>query len=520
MLPEIKCLSLKPCTMKTKINVNIVLLCLQDETPLFLAAREGSIDASRVLLDNYCNRDITDHMDRLPRDIAHERMHHDIVKLLDEYRVSSPVTMTNGYTSPQMMTSYVPQVKHKKRSRKQSNNHSSPPKDLGPVSPHDQPNVVNLPPMDHKPKGKKKRSTSQKGRQRQVSHTVSSPPQGSDVTSPESHGGNELPPSYETATSCSVPYAISQHDLHGLGAYSHSSGMLDDMRGLAQNMHLNRSSPSNLDGVNVGEVPEWMDPQLVHMPVAASCASTSSMQGSPGSTVASPVESTSTIASPLSHPNTSPLTQIQSPGHTSLSPGTMVMSPPSQASHSPLNQPSPPSTTSPMSVTSPIKKNFPTSPTHMLAMNQRHIHNQGTSPPTYQNQVTSPPMYQNQVTSPPTYQTSLGGVGGIDSHGMIMTQQQQQMPYLMDQYPTPPSQHGHYSPDERHMNGLLHASENNAYLTPSPDSPSQWDSSSPNSAHSDWSAGSDRISSPPQPISNNVSKSTNQQRTENGGFYC
>ncbi|KAJ8389078.1 hypothetical protein AAFF_G00122840 [Aldrovandia affinis] len=64
---------------------------LKEETPLFLAAREGSCEAVKVLLGHFSNREITDHMDRLPRDIAQERMHHDIVQLLDEYNtVRSP----------------------------------------------------------------------------------------------------------------------------------------------------------------------------------------------------------------------------------------------------------------------------------------------------------------------------------------------------------------------------------------------------------------------------------------------
>lgn len=66
-------------------------MSIQEETPLFLAAREGSFEAAQVLLDHYSNRDITDHMDRLPRDTAQERMHHDIVRLLDQYNlVHSP----------------------------------------------------------------------------------------------------------------------------------------------------------------------------------------------------------------------------------------------------------------------------------------------------------------------------------------------------------------------------------------------------------------------------------------------
>ena len=39
----------------------------------------------RSLLDQHANRDIPDHMDRLPRDVAQERLHHDIVRLLDEH---------------------------------------------------------------------------------------------------------------------------------------------------------------------------------------------------------------------------------------------------------------------------------------------------------------------------------------------------------------------------------------------------------------------------------------------------
>uniref|UniRef100_A0A182NDN9 Notch n=1 Tax=Anopheles dirus TaxID=7168 RepID=A0A182NDN9_9DIPT len=62
----------------------------KDETPLFLAAREGSFEACKALLDNFANRDITDHMDRLPRDVASERLHHDIVRLLDEHVPRSP----------------------------------------------------------------------------------------------------------------------------------------------------------------------------------------------------------------------------------------------------------------------------------------------------------------------------------------------------------------------------------------------------------------------------------------------
>uniref|UniRef100_A0A1B0DGM5 LNR domain-containing protein n=1 Tax=Phlebotomus papatasi TaxID=29031 RepID=A0A1B0DGM5_PHLPP len=66
----------------------------KDETPLFLAAREGSFEACKALLDNFANREITDHMDRLPRDVASERLHNDIVRLLDEHVPRSPQMVT------------------------------------------------------------------------------------------------------------------------------------------------------------------------------------------------------------------------------------------------------------------------------------------------------------------------------------------------------------------------------------------------------------------------------------------
>lgn len=66
----------------------------KDETPLFLAAREGSFEACKALLDTFANREITDHMDRLPRDVASERLHHDIVRLLDEHMPRSPQMVT------------------------------------------------------------------------------------------------------------------------------------------------------------------------------------------------------------------------------------------------------------------------------------------------------------------------------------------------------------------------------------------------------------------------------------------
>ena len=62
----------------------------KDQTPLFMAAREGSYQAARALLDHCANRDIQDHMDRLPIHVAQERLHQDIVQLLEEHIPPAP----------------------------------------------------------------------------------------------------------------------------------------------------------------------------------------------------------------------------------------------------------------------------------------------------------------------------------------------------------------------------------------------------------------------------------------------
>lgn len=76
---------------------------VHEETPLFLAAREGSLAAVGTLLEHGANRDITNHMDRRPRDVARDRMHMDIVELLDKYTpsaasLSSPPSLVSNPT--------------------------------------------------------------------------------------------------------------------------------------------------------------------------------------------------------------------------------------------------------------------------------------------------------------------------------------------------------------------------------------------------------------------------------------
>lgn len=68
---------------------------LAEETPLFLAAREGARGAVEILLSHNANKDISDQMDRSPIEIARSRQHHDIVRLLEEHEPSTPRSITS-----------------------------------------------------------------------------------------------------------------------------------------------------------------------------------------------------------------------------------------------------------------------------------------------------------------------------------------------------------------------------------------------------------------------------------------
>ena len=267
-------------------------------------------------------------MDRLPRDIAQERMHQDIVKLLEEYRVNSPVAMNGFATSPPMSGTFTqhPMAKaNKKKSRKSHPDHS-------------QPNKVALPPMDKK---KKKKGGHHHHHHHHHGHVHGMDHGSSPCAAASIDSGPcvmELPPSYETACSSGqsvVPLDISQNNIALDQATLHHS--------------LNA---------------EWMEhmQQLPHMMQAPHSGQYTS-QSSPPSATESPLTAASSIGgSPNSQMATSPLTQsYSSPSNTTSSPGSITS--PGSISTSPLNQQSP--ATSPPSVMSPPRKSLPTSPTHI-----------------------------------------------------------------------------------------------------------------------------------------------------------
>lgn len=74
---------------------------LHEETPLTLAAREGSIEACSLLLAAGANIEIADYLDRTPRQLAAQNGHTEIVQLLQIYS-----------SNPQPSHSSLPQQQH------------------------------------------------------------------------------------------------------------------------------------------------------------------------------------------------------------------------------------------------------------------------------------------------------------------------------------------------------------------------------------------------------------------------
>merc|ERR1712130_655641 len=182
----------------------------KDETPLFLACREGSYQAAKALLDHCANRDITDHMDRLPRDVAQERLHHDIVRLLEEHippapqpQVSQPLPTPSQREEPQLTPT---KPKPKKRSKTSEGSpldgsmmHSPPMPGLSMPG-------LNTLPKNRRPSVKRKKPEGHGMEGMMLSpenemyghHLAMSHPNLEDMMASHGHGGNNLPlPTYE-----------------------------------------------------------------------------------------------------------------------------------------------------------------------------------------------------------------------------------------------------------------------------------------------------------------------------------
>ncbi|KFM62753.1 Neurogenic locus notch-like protein 2, partial [Stegodyphus mimosarum] len=377
----------------------------KEETPLFLAAREGSYQAAKILLENLANKEITDHMDRLPRDVACERMHIDIVRLLEEYVPPSPQIANGNLNSGSpavLLSSLLGSSKSKPKRRIKINNVGSAP--ARETSESTTQNVENG--IRRKPSIK---------RRKESAHMLVQGMEGSMSLSPG-----------ESLTS---PNGMVQ------------SGMENSEPIYTQLTNVLHMQPNN----TMKQLPSYDDRPKINycsMAVTMDNQAMSQMYLDPG------------LTNSMQNASSHHMRQNSMPNNGAVPPSSR-----------------------PYSSASPIKQrpSLPTSPTHMAAMRAAHhqrttkLQSQGGGNQTYD--------YPSAISD---VQHLMGSSlkMGVQGNG-----QQSLYPHLFH-YPTPPSQHSH-SGGESTPQHYLHPPE--TYLTPSPESPGQWSSSSPHSAQSDWS---------------------------------
>lgn len=421
---------------------------VQEETPLFLAAREGSYETAKVLLEHFANREITDHMDRLPRDIAQDRMHHDIVRLIDEYNLvrsppmhSAPLctTLSPPLCSPNgFMGNMKPSVQSRKP-RKPST------KGIGCKDGKDM-------------KVKKKKAQDGKGNILDSSAVLS--PVDS-LESPHGYISDVASPPLMTSSFQQSP-SMSLNQLQGIS---------DTHMGVG---HLGIGNNQDLSHIQFDPLP----PRLTHLPVAGSnganvmngqCEWLGRMHGSmaPQNQFAA-MRNASGQANlhqsglMTSHHNGRPATLSQMMNYQSLQ-NTHLMQQMQQSM-----QPRPQQTG-----------------VQLQSQSQNFIGGDLGGPELQQSAGNSMSIHtiipqETQLLNPSSLGSSMAGT----------------------QFLTPPSQHS-YTPalDANTPNHQLQVPDHHPFLTPSPGSPDQWSSSSPNSNMSDWSEG---ISSPPTSMQSQI----------------
>uniref|UniRef100_A0A8C5D3B7 Neurogenic locus notch homolog protein 1 n=1 Tax=Gadus morhua TaxID=8049 RepID=A0A8C5D3B7_GADMO len=457
----------------------------KEETPLFLAAREGSYESAKILLEHFANRDITDHMDRLPRDIAGERMHHDIVRLLDEYNLVRSPPMHGGSIGP----SLPPQL----------------------CSPNNYLGGMKGPQGAHGP-GKKARKPSAKGigckdgmdmKNKKKCSPDGKPPAGllesSAVLSPVD--SLESPHGYVSDVA-SPPMMTSPFQQSPSVSLGHMQGLADAHMGVG---HMGLANKQELVRMQFDPT---IPPRLTHLPVSGvggqppmngQCEWLSRMQsslsqgghfnhlrGSPGGQGALHQGGQHAMMSALhnAHP-VSHILAFQGMQGGRLGPQPHLMQQQAQQ----MQQ----------------------------LQNLQQLHQQQQQPLQQPQQQQSIQLTHQNPNGSGGGQTFIGGdlgspelqqgTGGSNmpihtilpqDASLMPTSLSQSMPSA--QFLTPPSQHSYTGPMDNTPNHQLQVPDH-PFLTPSPGSPDQWSSSSPHSNMSDWSEG---ISSPPTSMQSHI----------------
>ena len=484
----------------------------KDETPLFLAAREGSYQAAKALLDHCANRDIQDHMDRLPIHVAQERMHQDIVTLLEQHIPPAPQHMAASSASihphHQQQQSMLSQQLH-----------------LSPQATHSM-NILtasgNQQMMSAGANGTKQRQKKQRTK------SLAQSPEENNLQSV--NGGATLPRGGQAQQQRKQQQQQQQQSLKrkklpptpDQQAASNAAQMEmmlspPEYHNNGQTNPLALSHP-NLEDLMNGEG-NGHNGNLVNKPppryeeAAAMARSMQALQGGmPGqqclesqySNFSSNQGQTHSVTG--THPRQQSMPSTMS---THLSPPHSNMS----AHMSPPHTMSPPNMGSAMSPPQSVQSNHTMSPPHH---HQMHM-----SPPPHGGQQQLSPIKNQQMNGRqqqlgsqqlPTSPTHIAAMRGAthQRHQQFdfnnVSSQQQFM------YPTPPHSQG--GQGVLMQNGATVVSDGMNYMTPSPDSPGQWSSASPQS-HSDWSETG--IHSPPS--NNNCVGQTSLQQSHQNSFH-
>lgn len=466
------------------------LSVFQEETPLFLAAREGSCEAVKVLLAHFANREITDHMDRLPRDIALERMHHDIVQLLDEYNtVRSPQghgaaghQLAGGHTLSPLMcppSAFLPSLKHTPQSKK-NRRPGAKGSSLG---------GQHAASLKESVKARNKKLTLDMQSALLDSSVTLSPVDSLDsphggasnagyITNPTSPVAMQSPGLFHS--SMSVPNTPMVHSsmLEGGGPFAVSLAQINDIGAGAMSMQGRVSMASDVShgyvlssgqlGVNMGMVSPVSVPFDWHnrMPPSSQC----------GQQVVNIVQSSQAGM------------HVQSPA---MQQQNMLMHQ-QQLYRSPMLQPTP--VTSAPTI-SPVKLPSIAEQQQLINHNITNQPSMGpmgrSTPPTPQTSQPPPSFFQQhqqqlpqQSSQPPVQPTQ--GAAAAAQPAQVLSSKPSSSAAGNEDYPTPPSQHSFSSTLDATPKRFHNLPSEHPYLTPSPESPEHWSSPSPHCV-SDWS---------------------------------
>lgn len=85
-----------------------LLLPAQEQTPLFLAAREGAVEVAQLLLGLGAARGLRDHAGLAPGDIARQRNHWDLLTLLEGAESLAPVRGASAFPRSRTASGSLP----------------------------------------------------------------------------------------------------------------------------------------------------------------------------------------------------------------------------------------------------------------------------------------------------------------------------------------------------------------------------------------------------------------------------